>query len=114
MRSNIYSSIPILDMKEFHKYEEELVSFNGYLPCLLRRLCNPVYYKNIYNLYDNNHIYIKIYNSRDFNREEIVTEFLEWCKLNNYTNLIKSGSEKELSSNLDKLDKEFEYVKRRI
>lgn len=114
MVDTIYSEVSVLNIDEFHKYKDELIYFKGYLPCLIRRLINPKYYSYIYELKDNNSIYERIYNSREYSRKEIVLEFLEWCKDYGYVNLIDEKFEDELDKRLSSINREFDYLKERL
>ena len=109
MINNIYTNTHILNRKEYQKCKNELILID-YLPVLLRRLCGTSYYEQLFSKPNQEKIKDKIHKTSNYNRKQIILEFIEWCKDNNYTNLINSKEEEKLKKELKEIKKELGYL----
>ena len=113
MVNNIYKDINIVNVNEYYKFRQILAHFNGYLPCMLRRLIGQDYYYNVFNSENKNEIYVQIKNSNIQTRKEKIEEFITWCNENNYDNLVNQSELIKLRKKIKEIDKEFLYLKKK-
>ena len=107
-KEKIYFSYNIIDYNTFHKYEEELIQLNNYLPNIIRQNLNYDYYKFIINTGAWSKILTQINSTRNYSMEESVEELLDWIKkYPQFKNIINDDELNKLNKDLKQLNEKF-------
>lgn len=104
---DIFLNINIIDFEELFNIENELSSFKGYLPVLIRNF--------IYNEYKDKETLSKIDESRYFSFRDAVLELIDWVsEYEQYMNLIKEDRWNLLNKELSLLNREYDICLKKI
>ena len=108
IRQSIHESHTLINMDEFLKQEEKLITFKGYLPYHIRRYMKINYYVNLEqeNLLED--VLKEMGEKRDNDYDEQLQELLDWIKSNPQFQKILNFDE------FEKLNKELTTLEKKI